>query len=316
LTFGPVSQTFDANGNLLTQTDSAGTTTYTWDSRNRLVSISGPSINANFAYDALGRRISKTLNGQATTFHNDGADIVREVGGAGEASYLRTLAIDETFTRSDASGTVTYLSDTLGNTVALADSTGDLRTTYTYAPFGDTGVNGSSDVNPFQYTGRENDGTGLYYYRARYYDPVRARFIQMDPIGLRGGDTNVFLYVRNNPVNLTDAFGLKPKDPRCDEIRRRIGHLLDLLRIPCERGDINRQLKEAIEEGRRLGCFDGDDGGGLPQDVPVPGPERQEPPEELKKAARVAGAAVVVAIIISRFIRLFPPLLPLQVSPF
>ena len=58
-------------------------------------------------------------------------------------------------------------------------------------------------------TGREFDKeTGLYYYRARYYDPMEGRFISKDPISFNGGDANLYGYVLNNPVNLTDPRGL------------------------------------------------------------------------------------------------------------
>jgi len=67
---------------------------------------------------------------------------------------------------------------------------------------------GEASDNPFQYTGRENHGAGLYYYRARYYSPEMQRFLSEDPVGLGGGDTNFFAYVQNNPVNRIDPFGL------------------------------------------------------------------------------------------------------------
>ncbi|MDA2910141.1 hypothetical protein MYX04_04300 [Nitrospiraceae bacterium AH_259_D15_M11_P09] len=72
--------TYDANGNLTVQTDLTGTTTYTWDARNRLVGISGPGLFAGFTYDALGRRVSKTINGITTDYQYDGNDIVAEIG--------------------------------------------------------------------------------------------------------------------------------------------------------------------------------------------------------------------------------------------
>jgi YD repeat-containing protein len=172
LTFGSVAQTFDANGNLLTQTDATGTTTYTWDARNRLTALTGPTVSATFTYDALGRRTTKTINGQSTSVLYDGLDAVQESGPEGDASYLRTLGIDEALSRTDGNGTLTYLTDALGSTLALADSSGAASTTYTYAPFGETAVSGLPSSSPFQFTGRENDGTGLYYYRARYYDPI------------------------------------------------------------------------------------------------------------------------------------------------
>ena len=64
----------------------------------------------------------------------------------------------------------------------------------------------STDV--FQYTGRENDANGLYFYRARYYNPAFARFISEDPIGFMAG-TNFYAYARNNPISGTDPLGLK-----------------------------------------------------------------------------------------------------------
>jgi RHS repeat-associated protein len=209
LAFGSLSQTFDANGNLLTQTDPSGTTTYTWDARNRLTGLTGPTLTTSFAYDALGRRMSKMINGTTTTFLYDGLDIVGESSSGGDVRYLRTLSIDEVLTRSDGSGTTAYLADILGSTVALTTGSGTLATTYTYEPFGRTEAVGTPSANAFQYTGRENDGTGLYYYRSRYYDPTFGRFISEDPIGFSGG-INIYVYVGNSPLTMTDPFGLDP----------------------------------------------------------------------------------------------------------
>ncbi len=173
-----------------------------------MTAISGPTVSASFAYDAFGRRISKTINGQSTNFLYDGLDIVGESGTNGEVTYLRTLAIDEALSRTDATGTLAYLADAIGSTLVLADATGNLSTTYSYAPFGGTALSGPS-MNPFQFTGRENDGTGLYYYRARYHDPTRNRFTAEDPIGLSGGDTNFYVYTANSPISHVDAEGLQ-----------------------------------------------------------------------------------------------------------
>ena len=95
----------------------------------------------------------------------------------------------------------------------MTDETGVMNTQYNYSPFGETTITGEPSDNPFQYTGRENDNTGLYYYRARYYSPELKRFISEDPIGLAGGDVNLYGYVGNNPVNQTDSMGLSPDGP-------------------------------------------------------------------------------------------------------
>jgi RHS repeat-associated protein len=72
-------------------------------------------------------------------------------------------------------------------------------------------ASGSSSGNELGYTGREDDGTGLNYYRARYYHPGLQRFISEDPIGFVGGDTNLYAYVRNDPATYSDPLGLCPR---------------------------------------------------------------------------------------------------------
>jgi RHS repeat-associated protein len=76
-------------------------------------------------------------------------------------------------------------------TLALTDSAGLVRGEYTYEPFGKTTATGAASTNAFKYTGREDNVTGLYYYRARYYHPTLQRFISEGPIGFTGGDVNL-----------------------------------------------------------------------------------------------------------------------------
>jgi len=67
------------------------------------------------------------------------------------------------------------------------------------------------------FTGREWDKeTGLYYYRARYYDPMEGRFISKDPISSAGGDVNLYGYVQNNPVSFRDPLGLERQPVQTD----------------------------------------------------------------------------------------------------
>ena len=82
-----------------------------------------------------------------------------------------------------------------------------VTTQYSYEPYGNTTASGAASDNAVQYTGRENDQTGLYFYRARYYDPLRQRFVSEDPIGLAGG-VNLYAYVNGNPISYTDPLGL------------------------------------------------------------------------------------------------------------
>jgi len=206
------SYTYDLEGNLQTRTDACGTTTYTWNVKNQLTNIQGyrpncQPLTASFTYDALGRRKTKTLNGQTTSFLYDGLTPVQEKQGSTTYNLLTGPGIDEYLARSDGTTTRYFLPDHLGSTVYLADPAGALKTRYTYSPFGETTQSGEASTNPFQYTGRENDNTGLYYYRARYYDPAIKRFISSDPIGL-GGGLNTYAYVENNPLQLVDPLGL------------------------------------------------------------------------------------------------------------
>ena len=210
-TFADKALTYDNNGNLQTITDTSGTTTYTWNARNQLVGISGPGVSASFVYDGLGRRESKTINGNLTEFLYDRLNPVQEMSGATVlANILPGLGIDEFLTRTDVVASVTsnFLTDSLGSPIAATDTSGAVQTEYTYEPFGKTTFTGNSNSSSYQYTGRENDGRGLFYYRARYYHPQLQRFASEDPVRFGGGDTNLYAYVRNSPVNARDPLGL------------------------------------------------------------------------------------------------------------
>jgi RHS repeat-associated protein len=193
---------YDANGNLT----SDGTNTYTWNARNQLVSISG-GASASFQYDPFGRRVSKTIGGM-TQYLYDGANPVQEISGTTASANLLTGGVDEYFQRTDSAGARNFLTDALGSTLALADSTGALQTQYTFEPFGNTSVTGAATSNGFAYTGRELDATGLYFYRARYYNPQLQRFVSEDPIGYASNTVNFYSYVTNEPILYTDPRGL------------------------------------------------------------------------------------------------------------
>jgi RHS repeat-associated protein len=205
---------YDANGNLISITDPTGTTTFTWDARNRLTALTGPGTNASFTYDPFGRRVAKQINGQLTQYLYDRVDIVQEFVTGTLVTYLRSLNIDESLVRNSIEY---YLADALGSVPALTDPSGIIQTEYVYEPFGRTIITSASDVNPFQYTGRENDRTRLYYYRARFYDAVFGRFISEDPLGINGVVNNLYLYGSNNPINYVDPFGLEKQKRQLDD---------------------------------------------------------------------------------------------------
>jgi RHS repeat-associated protein len=191
--------TFDNNGNI--QND--GSATYTWNARNQLISRASTS----FQYDAFGRR---TLNAAGNNLFYDGFDVAQELSGTTPTANRIVGGTDEFFGRTDSTGTYTPITDALGSVLALANSAGTILTQYGYDPFGGTSTGGSANSNKSQYTGRENDGNGLYYYRARYYSPGIHRFVSQDPLGFASGDANLYAYSRNNPTNLRDPNGQSP----------------------------------------------------------------------------------------------------------
>ena len=133
------------------------------------------------------------------------------------ANILTGLGIDEYFSRTDSAGPATLLADALGSTLGLTDASGNLNTTYTYEPFGNVTISGAANSNSFQFTGRENDGTGLYYYRARYYNPTTQRFVSEDPLEFGGGDVNLYSYVDNQPTALRDPTGTQAAEV-CNDV--------------------------------------------------------------------------------------------------
>ena len=210
---------YDDNGNLTRKTllATGNFTQYTYDAENRLTKVEEfiagnptPAFTSTYRYDGLGRRIEKVANGQTKRYIYDGEDILLEYDGANvlQARYTHGPGIDEPIAVTKGGSTFFYHQDGLGTVTDLTDSTGVTAKSYSYDAYGNIIDQTGTVEQPYTYTGREFDAeTGLYYYRARNYDPASGRFLQEDPIELAGG-VNFYRYSYNNPTNWSDPLGL------------------------------------------------------------------------------------------------------------
>ena len=210
--------TYDLNGNLATKTDkvTSGVTTYTWDAQNQLIQIDVPGgTSTTYKYDGLGRRIEKDVNGNISRYVYDGADIALEYGGTNNfiARFTHGDQIDQPLAIQKAGAFYFYHADHQGSITHLTKLDGSLANEYRYDSFGNISFPiPETVIQPFTYTGREFDvESGLYYYRARYYDSQTGRFLSEDPIRFNGLDQNLYRYVFNDPVNFIDPEGNQPK---------------------------------------------------------------------------------------------------------
>ncbi|XUL94005.1 RHS repeat-associated core domain-containing protein [Streptomyces galilaeus] len=210
--------TYDATGQLTGD----GLRTYTWNARGELSGLAKAGTTSSFGYDPLGGRISKTIGATSSRALTDGTNpLVEQDGSGATTATVATSGLDEFLSRTANGTTQVYLTDALGSVVGLANSDGSVATTYAYDPGGTPTASGSATPNPYTFTGREDDGTGLLYYRDRYYDPQTGRFISQDPSGPSGG-TNLYQYALSSPTTYTDPTGNNPMIAACV-----IGGLMD-----------------------------------------------------------------------------------------
>lgn len=215
LTADTATFSYDANGN---QISVARTTTsqpiiYRYDAANRLVSAAGGAINSTFAYDGDGNRITQSVGTGTYNYLNDVATalpvVLQESGPDGNISYAYGLGL---ISESSPPFDFFYHYDGLGSVVALTDQAGKLKAKYVYDAWGET-LRSTAKIgtkNKFQFTGEALDpGTGLYYLRARYYDPSVSRFTSRDllPVSAPFG-ANSYQYSFLNPIRYRDPAGL------------------------------------------------------------------------------------------------------------
>jgi RHS repeat-associated protein len=193
----------DANGNLTAQ----GTKTYEWDAADRLVRVRDGGVEvASFGYDGFSRRVKKTAGGMTRSYVHDGPDILEErVAESVDQRHVHGPAIDNPLATVSGGAAAYYLTDHLGSIVQTTNAAAQVTATRRYDLFGNLLVGGAT--SGYAFTGREWDAeTGLYYYRARYYEPALGRFISADSAGFVDGP-NLYAYVLNTPTKYVDPSG-------------------------------------------------------------------------------------------------------------
>ncbi|MBF2020496.1 MAG: VWD domain-containing protein [Hydrococcus sp. C42_A2020_068] len=212
-TAGDIVYDYDADGNLISKTEGDDVTTYEYDNENRLVKVIEPNGNeTEYEYDPIGNRIATIYNGERTEYLIDPfgfGDIVGEYDGDGNliANYTHGNGL---VSRSNDSESAFYDADAIGSTVGLTNAAGNQVNNYSYLPFGQELSETEAIENSFEFVGQwgvTEETNGLDFMRARLYDPLIGRFMSPDPIGISGGDPNLYRYVFNNPNNYADPSG-------------------------------------------------------------------------------------------------------------
>ena len=204
------SETYDANGNVL----SAGGVVYTYDSQNHMLSAIGNGKVITMVYDAFGNRVSKTVNGVTTKYlveddvNPTGLPQVLEetINGVVQRTYTYGLQrISESQMVNGAWTPSFYVYDGAGSVRQLTNSAGVVTDEYEYDAYGNSFTKSGTTPNNYLYRGEQYDSDlGLYYLRARYYNPATGRFMSRDP---KDGHPQFpitlhkYLYAGGDPVN-------------------------------------------------------------------------------------------------------------------
>ena len=219
LKYGSTSYTYTANGELASQKAGSQKTTYKYDVLGNLVSATLPDgTKITYVIDAENHRVGKTVKGVLTTgFLYDGDQIVAQMNGSNQLVSQFVYATGSAAPDFMISSGVTYriFSDQLGSPILVVNtSTGAIAEQITYEEFGNVLTDSNPGFQPFAFAGGLYDpDTKLLRLGARDYNPGIGRWTAKDPTTLNSGDTNLYGYALNDPIDLIDSSGLFPWAP-------------------------------------------------------------------------------------------------------
>jgi RHS repeat-associated protein len=184
ITEGSNTYTYDNNGNNLSKTEGFNTTTYTYDYENRLISAQTPSSALEYNYDSDGIRVSSIVDGVMTNYLVDKnryyAQVLEELDNSGTLAVSYVYGDD--LISQDRDGKISYyIYDGQLSTRQLIDFSESITDTYVFDAFGIELNRTGTTTNSYLYTGEQYDpNVGFYYLRARYYNPSIGRFQTLD----------------------------------------------------------------------------------------------------------------------------------------
>ncbi|MBZ4417792.1 PA14 domain-containing protein [Myxococcus sp. RHSTA-1-4] len=215
LTRGAASYTWGPRGDLQTKTVGTDVTQYTYDTTGNLTAVSLPDdTQVAYVIDAANRRVGKRVNGSFTqAFLYDGQlRVVAELDGTGSVVSRFVYGTRGHSPDYMVKGGVTYrfVSDHLGSPRLLVNTAdGGVVQALEYDAWGNVLADSNPGFQPFGFAGGLYDAhTKLVRFGARDYDAESGRWAAKDPIRFRGGETNFYAYVLDNPVNYIDPKGL------------------------------------------------------------------------------------------------------------
>ncbi|MEI6166494.1 MAG: LamG-like jellyroll fold domain-containing protein [bacterium] len=193
-----------------------------WNGRYELIEARSNGVTVEkYDYDALGRRARIIAGAVTNTFVYSGPHVVAEWSNNVLArSYSHGPGVDNFLsmtTYGAATNTYFYLKDALGSVHALVNTNGAVVEQYKYTAWGEVTVLSSNGTvlaasaygNRFTFQGREASySAGLLFFRSRYYSAALGRWLSKDRIGISGGH-NLYEAFGSDPINFTDAFGLR-----------------------------------------------------------------------------------------------------------